>query len=41
MKVPTDRMVDVGGINTPSWVEGAGSAVVLIHGLSNSIGTGC
>jgi 4,5:9,10-diseco-3-hydroxy-5,9,17-trioxoandrosta-1(10),2-diene-4-oate hydrolase len=37
MKVPTDRMVDVGGINTRYWVEGAGSPVVLIHGLSNSI----
>jgi len=37
MKVPTDRMVDVGGTNTRYWVEGAGSAVVLIHGLSNSI----
>jgi len=37
MKVPTDRMVDVGGINTRYWVEGSGSPVVLIHGLSNSI----
>jgi 4,5:9,10-diseco-3-hydroxy-5,9,17-trioxoandrosta-1(10),2-diene-4-oate hydrolase len=37
MKVPSDRMVDVGGINTRYWVEGAGSPVVLIHGLSNSI----
>lgn len=37
MKVPTDRIVDVGGINTRYWVEGAGAPVVLIHGLSNSI----
>jgi len=37
MKVPTDRMVDVGGIKTRYWVEGAGSPVVLIHGLSNSV----
>ena len=37
MKVPTDRMVDVGGVSTRYWVEGAGSPVVLIHGLSNSI----
>ena len=37
MKVPTDRMVDVGGISTRYWVEGSGSPVVLIHGLSNSI----
>lgn len=37
MKVPTDRVVDVGGINTRYWVEGTGSPVVLIHGLSNSI----
>ena len=37
MKVPTDRTVDVGGIKTRYWVEGAGSPVVLIHGLSNSI----
>lgn len=37
MKVPTDRMVDVGGVNTRYWVEGAGAPVVLIHGLTNSI----
>jgi 4,5:9,10-diseco-3-hydroxy-5,9,17-trioxoandrosta-1(10),2-diene-4-oate hydrolase len=37
MKVPTDRRVDVGGISTRYWVEGSGSPVVLIHGLSNSI----
>jgi 4,5:9,10-diseco-3-hydroxy-5,9,17-trioxoandrosta-1(10),2-diene-4-oate hydrolase len=37
MKVPTDRIVDVGGVNTRYWVEGAGAPVVLIHGLSNSI----
>lgn len=37
MKVPADRTVDVGGIGTRYWVEGAGPPVVLIHGLSNSI----
>jgi hypothetical protein len=37
MEVPIDRRVDVGGVNTRYWVEGAGSPVVLIHGLSNSI----
>lgn len=37
MKVPTDRMVDVGGVSTRYWVEGSGSPVVLIHGLTNSI----
>lgn len=37
MRVPIDRTVDVGGINTRYWVEGDGSPVVLIHGLSNSI----
>ncbi|MGV8909631.1 MAG: alpha/beta fold hydrolase [Propionicimonas sp.] len=37
MKVPTDRMVNVGGTNTRYWMEGAGSPVVLIHGLSNSV----
>ena len=37
MEVPIDRRVDVGGVNTRYRVEGAGSPVVLIHGLSNSI----
>lgn len=37
MKVPTDRTVDVGGIRTRYWVEGAGTPVVLIHGLGNSV----
>jgi pimeloyl-ACP methyl ester carboxylesterase len=37
MKVPSDRMVEVGGISTRYWVEGSGSPVLLIHGLSNSI----
>ena len=37
MKVPSDRMVDVGGISTRYWAEGSGSPVLLIHGLSNSI----
>ncbi|HSN11590.1 MAG TPA: alpha/beta fold hydrolase, partial [Propionibacteriaceae bacterium] len=36
-KVPADRIVDVGGVSTRYWVEGEGSPVVLIHGLSNSI----
>jgi pimeloyl-ACP methyl ester carboxylesterase len=37
MQVPLDRWVDVGGIRTRYWLEGAGSPVVLIHGLSNSV----
>jgi 4,5:9,10-diseco-3-hydroxy-5,9,17-trioxoandrosta-1(10),2-diene-4-oate hydrolase len=37
LKVPTDRRVEVGGVDTRYWVEGAGSPVVLIHGLSNSV----
>lgn len=37
VEVPTDRFVEVGGVRTRYWVEGTGSPVVLIHGLSNSV----
>jgi pimeloyl-ACP methyl ester carboxylesterase len=36
MYVPIDRMVNVGGVKTRYWMEGEGSPVVLIHGISNS-----
>jgi pimeloyl-ACP methyl ester carboxylesterase len=37
MYIPTDRMVKVGTVNTRYWMEGEGSPVILIHGVSNSI----
>ena len=37
MHIPTDRQVKVGAINTRYWMEGEGSPVILLHGLSNSI----
>jgi len=37
MYIPTDRMIEVGTVNTRYWMEGEGSPVILIHGLSNSI----
>ena len=34
MKVPKDRYVKVGNVNTRFWVEGSqGSPVILIHGI--------
>jgi len=37
MYIPTDRMIRIGTVNTRYWMEGEGSPVILIHGLSNSI----
>jgi pimeloyl-ACP methyl ester carboxylesterase len=37
MHIPTDRTIKIGTINTRYWMEGEGSPVILIHGLSNSI----
>ena len=37
MYIPTDRMVKVGDVNIRYWMEGEGTPVILIHGLSNSI----
>jgi pimeloyl-ACP methyl ester carboxylesterase len=37
MYIPTDRMIKVGNVNTRYWMEGEGTPVILIHGLSNSI----
>ena len=37
MYTPTDRMIKIGTVNTRYWMEGKGSPVILIHGLSNSI----
>jgi pimeloyl-ACP methyl ester carboxylesterase len=37
MYVPIDRRISVSGIDTRYWMEGEGSPVVLIHGLSNSV----
>ncbi len=37
MYIPSDRMIRIGTVNTRYWMEGEGSPVILIHGLSNSI----
>ena len=37
MYIPTDRMVKVGDVNTRYWMEGEGTPVILIHGLSNCV----
>jgi pimeloyl-ACP methyl ester carboxylesterase len=37
MDTPTDRMIKVGTVNTRYWMEGEGSPVLLIHGLSCSM----
>jgi len=37
MYIPTDRMIKIGTVNTRYWMEGEGSPVILIHGISNSI----
>ena len=37
MYIPTDRMIKIGTVNTRYWMEGEGSRVILLHGLSNSM----
>jgi pimeloyl-ACP methyl ester carboxylesterase len=35
--IPTDRKIKIGTVNTRYWMEGDGSPVILIHGISNSV----
>jgi pimeloyl-ACP methyl ester carboxylesterase len=37
MNIPTDHMVKIGTVNTRYWMDGEGSPVILLHGLSNSV----
>jgi pimeloyl-ACP methyl ester carboxylesterase len=37
MDIPVDRMIKVGTVNTRYWMEGEGSPVILVHGISNCI----
>jgi pimeloyl-ACP methyl ester carboxylesterase len=37
MYIPTDRMIKVGTVNTRYWMEGDGSPVILLHGISNCV----
>jgi pimeloyl-ACP methyl ester carboxylesterase len=37
MDIPADRKIKIGTVNTRYWMEGDGSPVILIHGISNSI----
>jgi pimeloyl-ACP methyl ester carboxylesterase len=35
--IPTDRKIKIGNVNTRYWMDGEGSPVILIHGLSNCV----
>jgi pimeloyl-ACP methyl ester carboxylesterase len=37
MDIPADRKIKIGTVNTRYWMEGEGSTVILIHGISNSV----
>ncbi len=37
MKIPEDRYIKVGTVNTRYWMAGEGPPVILLHGVTNSV----